>query len=569
MSAPRQPLPAIACLATVLVARAACAQETVPDSVPANVPDPILEVVPAERPAEPLPGFEELEERGLRIGEIRIDAHDVFDTSIPGESGALYRAANKLHVNTRHSVVHKQLLFKSGDPVDARLIAETERLLRANDYFYDVVIEPLAVHDHVVDVQVRTRDVWTLNPGFSFSRSGGENDIGFELEEKNLLGTGQQLSIDWSRDVDRESLLFGYYDPHFLRSWHRFGVQFMDADDGRTYALRYEQPFYALDTRRAWGFQFFDGRREESRYVLGDSVGEFAHDDDYVEARIGRSQGLQDGWARRWSLGLTYDRSRFEPVPAEPLLGPLPTDRELLYPWIGFELVEDAYRESVNQDQIRRTEDVLLGWRASARLGLSVDDAGSDRDALIVAAALQRGYDLGPGHALTATLLASGRLEEREGVQNGVLEAEARYYRPTGEKWKFFASASGALTEELDDEYQLLLGGDNGLRGYPLRYQAGTARALFTAEQRYYTEWYPFRLFHVAAAAFGDVGRTWGTDVTGADSLGWLKDVGVGLRLGSSRSSFGNVIHIDLAFPLDGDDSIDSVQFLVETKGRF
>ena len=132
-----------------------------------------------------------------------------------------------------------------------------------------------------------------------------------------------------------------------------------------------------------------------------------------------------------------------------------------------------------------------------------------------------------------------------------------------------YAAVSGALTEDLDEETQLLLGGDNGLRGYPLRYQAGTARALLTLEQRYYTKWYPFRLFHVGAAAFFDMGRTWGTDVTGLESDGLLKDVGIGLRLGSSRSSFGNVIHIDLAFPLDGGDDIDSVQLLVQTKASF
>jgi len=43
----------------------------------------------------------------------------------------------------------------------------------------------------------------------------------------------------------------------------------------------------------------------------------------------------------------------------------------------------------------------------------------------------------------------------------------------------------------------------------------------------------------------------------------------VGLRLGSSRSSFGNVVHIDLAFPLDGGADIDKVQLLVETKATF
>jgi hemolysin activation/secretion protein len=128
---------------------------------------------------------------------------------------------------------------------------------------------------------------------------------------------------------------------------------------------------------------------------------------------------------------------------------------------------------------------------------------------------------------------------------------------------------SGALANDLDAERQLLLGGDNGLRGYPLRYQAGTSRALFTVEERYYTDWYPFHLFYVGAAGFFDMGRTWGTDITGAESAGWLRDIGIGLRLGSSRSSFGNVIHIDLAFPLDGDEDIDDVQLLVETKVRF
>jgi hemolysin activation/secretion protein len=128
---------------------------------------------------------------------------------------------------------------------------------------------------------------------------------------------------------------------------------------------------------------------------------------------------------------------------------------------------------------------------------------------------------------------------------------------------------SGTVTEQLDEDQQLTLGGDTGLRGYPFAYQAGTAKALLTLEQRYYTKWYPFRLFHVAGAVFADTGRTWGTDVTGATSLGLLSDVGIGLRLGTSRSAFGNVLHIDLAFPLDGDKDIDSVQLVVETKARF
>jgi len=48
-----------------------------------------------------------------------------------------------------------------------------------------------------------------------------------------------------------------------------------------------------------------------------------------------------------------------------------------------------------------------------------------------------------------------------------------------------------------------------------------------------------------------------------------LKDIGFGLRLGNSRSALGNVIHIDVAFPLNGDASIHKVQFIVEAKRSF
>ena len=518
--------------------------------------------------AGPIPPPEELEGRGAVIGEIRIVVGDVFDTSIEGETAWLYRTANKLHIQTRESVIRGQLLFKPGEPYRHRVVLETERLLRANDYLYDAAIVPVAFDGEVVDLEVRTRDVWTLNPGFSFSRKGGENTLGAQIEEDNLLGTGRALDFEWSSDVDRESLAVSYFDPHFLHSFTRFGVSYEDADDGSTKLLQLDRPFYALDVRHAGGVLFLDSERNDPRYVLGDEVGEFQHREEFYELYGGRSRGLQGRWVRRWTYGFTYERDQFELDPTQPPGGPLPPDRELVYPWLGFDLVEDRYEERVNLDQILRTEDVLVGLRASIKLGYSTEALGADRDAVIASAYVQDGADLRPGQTVIGSASASGRLEDGQLV-NGLLSAQGRFYWATSKYSKFYAAVSGAAAEQLDQELQLTLGGDNGLRGYPLRYQAGTSRALLTLEQRYYTKWYPFHLFHVGAAAFFDMGRTWGTDVTGAGSAGLLKDIGIGLRLGSSRSSFGNVLHIDLAFPLDGGDDIDSVQLLVTTKGSF
>ena len=515
-----------------------------------------------------IPSGAELEAAGAVIGEIRVTIGDIFDPSLPSEDKWLYRTANKLHINTRQPIVRNQLLFKTGEPYVDRVVHETERILRANDYMYDAWIRPIAFDGKTVDLEVRTRDTWTLNPGINFSRQGGANSSSIDLVEKNLLGNGQKLAFGWSNDVDRESLNFEFFDPHVHSTWTRLGLAYSDADDGSTKLIRVDRPFYALDTRNAGGVYLYDSILNEPRYAYGKNVGEYEQDEQYAEAYGGWSKGWSNGWVRRWTAGATYRQKQFAEVEGSSLGGPLPEDIELVYPWLGFDVVEDVYQERTNQDQIERTEDVLLGLRAGGRIGYASESLGSDRDALMLSAYAQNGWDFGRERSMFVTTAASSRVEDQE-LRNAVLSAEARYYARTSEKTKFFATVNGTMTEELDADQQLLLGGEEGLRGYPLRYQAGTSRALLTLEERYYTDWYPFRLFHVAGAAFFDMGRTWGTDVTGATSDGLLKDVGIGVRLGSSRSAFGNVIHIDLAFPLDGGDDIDSVQFVVETKARF
>ena len=152
----------------------------------------------SRRPRD-LPSDAELAAAGTKIGEIRIRPLDIFDTSIPEEDTGLFRLANKLHIRTRESTIADQLLFESGQPYDGRLLQESARLLRGTRYLHDARIEPVALRDGVVDVEVVTNDVWTLNPGISFCRKGGKNTSGFEIEELNLLGLGTQIGVSRSR----------------------------------------------------------------------------------------------------------------------------------------------------------------------------------------------------------------------------------------------------------------------------------------------------------------------------------------------------------------------------------
>jgi hypothetical protein len=45
--------------------------------------------------------------------------------------------------------------------------------------------------------------------------------------------------------------------------------------------------------------------------------------------------------------------------------------------------------------------------------------------------------------------------------------------------------------------------------------------------------------------------------------------VGFGLRFGNARSGFGNVTHVDVAFPLRMQQGIDKAQFLIQTQASF
>ena len=141
-----------------------------------------------------------------------------------------------------------------------------------------------------------------------------------------------------------------------------------------------------------------------------------------------------------------------------------------------------------------------------------------------------------------------------------------RYLR---EKRLLFGSLSLHLGEDLDLDNFSALGGDVGLRGYPRDFLNAETTALLTVEQRFYTDYYPFRLLRVGAAIFADVARAWGEDAIGVREDEVLANVGFGLRLGSTRSSSNRVFHVDIAFPLTANDNIDKVQIQFSGQRRF
>ena len=522
------------------------------------------------------PNSQSLQAEGVRIRRIIFSQNNIFDETKPGERTRLYKFANRLHVKTKPSALRAQLLFAEGDLYSERVLQETARNLRTLRYLREPVLTPVCYSPGFVDVRVQTRDVWTLVPTFTFGRKGGNNATSFGVEDNNFLGFGKVLELSQRSDRKRDSTNLIYRDPNLAFGRWTLNALVINSSDGHNVSGRVEHPFYALDSRwqAVFGLSDFDG--EQSRSVFGDEIDRYRQQSKLGEVGIGFSNGLVNGWSTRYFTGLRYERQRFSALvdverAATAALAAstlaVPTDRTLAYPYVRIEGIQDDFTTTFNQDQIGRTEDQAFGINYSLELGASLPALGGDRNQALLQAKITDGLHIGDKEFLFLNAYADGRfIGNGENQRAGV---GARYFYRQSDRATFFASVSADYGRNLDAESPFVLGGENGLRAYPFDYQYGDRRAQLTLEQRIYTDWKPFQLFQVGAAVFVDVAKVSGNSPVPAENLGTLKDIGIGLRLGSLRAARANSLHIDLAYPIDARSQDRGLQFIVETRTSF
>lgn len=538
--------------------------------------DPLLQhqcvvLPPAGASPEQLADYEQ---RQLPIGEINIVVDPIFDLNNPDENNWLFALVNDLHIPTHDKVIRDDLLFGSGTLFSADQMAESERVLRTRRYLRDASIHPVGECIDKVDLEVRVKDVWTLVPDVGFSRSGGNNTSRFGFRDSNFLGTGTAVHVIRERDAERTGTAFGYRDPNFGNTHSVLNLEYTDNSDGKKHEFGLYRPFFSLETPWAGGLTTLRDLRNDSLYFRDDKIQSFEHDEESNSLFAGWSRGRIDHLTERWRFGINDERDDFaandDTVPG----APLPENRLYRYGWLEWERVNDDYVKAVNINQMRRTEDINLGWSTTLRLGRTSSALGSVDQGWIYSAAAERYWLIRDDQVLYLSGDVNGIYQDQPLQQ--VSQLQARYHLGDFASHQFFAGLRLEHGRNLFVDQPLMLGGDNGLRGYPSHYQVGDRTALLTLEERFYLFTEVLSLFDVGAAVFADAGRAWYTDRDNGLNGGWLSDVGFGLRLtptrtGNERAGKQTVLHLDIATPLDRDDdpSLDKIQWLVKVKESF
>src|SRR5262249_32609351 len=135
----------------------------------------------------------------------------------------------------------------------------------------------------------------------------------------------------------------------------------------------------------------------------------------------------------------------------------------------------------------------------------------------------------------------------RAGPREASGRFEARWVNQALPRQTLVVAALGAAGWRSTRDAQLVVGGLNGLRAYPVNALAGDRLVRLNAESRWLLRKNVKQLVSLGAAAFWDTARTWGL---GAGGLLWQHDVGLGMRLSFPRSALNRVTRFDIAWPI-------------------
>ncbi len=509
------------------------------------------------------------------IDSISIDIHPIFDEANPKENNWLFKTVNYLHINTNESVIRKDLLFKEGDIYDEKLLQQSERILRTRRYLNYATIAPQQECTANQKVKVDVREVWTLVPGATFSHAGGNSNYSYGLRDSNFLGLGKTLEVKHTSTSQRTGNLFKYYDPNSGILNSTVLLQYENNSDGIAKSAAFIKPFIAFETEWSAGISHDQYTQESALYNAGEVANRFAHNNLNESIFYGiKIDTPNDETVHRIIAGYNRSQDNFLPIlsPSAPSML-IPRDREFNYPWAEYQYITDDYVKAHNIQQINRVEDINLGSEIRFRLGYASSRYSVYDKSFIFDSSYEKGVALNENHLLLARVGAGGYYGLGE-FYNSKLHAKASYHWKNFNRGQFFVGVTAARGTKLFQDSPFELGGDTGLRGYPAFYQAGDRLQLLTIEQRFFGEKEWFSLFHMGAAVFYDEGRAWGESAIPQSQITRLRDIGVGLRISGTRTGnreegAHNVLHIDVASPLDGGNDISKFQWLVKVKKGF
>jgi len=504
---------------------------------------------------------------GHKISDINIQNRNIYNTLEKGYDNFLFKMANKFHFKTRSEIIKREMLLHEGDPFSYELMEESARNIRKRLVLYDAWIEPQAMPDGSIVLNVITIDQWSLSGGINVLREGNETKYKIGLQERNLLGMNQFLDFNYySQSDDDDYLETRFWDMRLMGKPLLLNLNYSNDPQNKLKGIRLSKPYYNLNQNMSYviGYTNYGGRNDI--YNNADYIAQSYTDGDWFDLAVSYRNGnyynkLGINFNYLYEDERTYDRSIYSAEPYDSLLAQNNFPDDSVYHRFGIGLNCSLYDfvKFRKIDGFGYTEDFETGLFASVDFKRAFD-AGMDKSLYD-----RLSWNIGYNFATDKHLLMLDYYHDlwfHSGTNlRRMTSYTLRFYHHQRDfmTFAFRALYLSDKTENYTDN--LSLGGTNGIRGYNKYFQTGDRKLVVNMEQRFYSG---IKILSVmlGAVVFMDMGQIWkDNDSIMFDHL--YASGGFGLRLAFDKSS-KNIVRIDLAY-----SKINNWQLSIATRQYF
>ena len=161
---------------------------------------------------------------------------DVTMDVIEGSEFKVNRVVIEGNTKTKERVIRREMVLYPGETFDVTKLQRSVREITILNYFATVVPDVVPISDNEVDlymkVEEKSTDQANVSAGYS-QRDGFIGSVGFQMN--NLLGNGQQLSLDWNFGRVYRSFSISFTEPWFRNTRTLVGVSFFDTHRGGSF----------------------------------------------------------------------------------------------------------------------------------------------------------------------------------------------------------------------------------------------------------------------------------------------------------------------------------------------
>ena len=409
-------------------------------------------------------------------------------------------------------------------------------------------------------------------PTVDFGRKGGKNKYAVGIKDRNFFGLGIDAELESFTNDQRSGYKFKTHFPLFLNHNINAQVNLTNSDDGTSESVFIKKSFVSFDTNNAFNIGFDNFKQIDTQYKLGKTDNKFEHNQRLSTASWQWLKSNSNHDTLRFGIGITDEQHEFVVINEafNPDLNSIaPANREFVYPSFSVEYLQKDFRKLTNLNLINQIEDFNLGWNLKTQLGTDIGNTDTS-PTLLWRSSLSKGIEIFDDAFWFITATLDGEIySDYDNANRTVISLNNEYFHKINGNWGAYLKNSSQFSENQFQDTPIVLGGETGLRGYPLQYRHGDHSTQFTAEARYYPHINIYKLLELGGAAFVDTGRVFGSSDNTTNQDSWMTSVGIGARFYSTQTSEAHVIHVDIIKPMTSAENVNGIEFRITTKHSF